>query len=190
VALALAALALALGLAMILPGARSAILDWLRLGGVRIERIETVGSTPSRPLDADLGRIVGRREAKRILGVTLHLPRAAQGSPLRALGGVVSTVFRGRAGPVLLLLSASHSGDGPLFLKRLLPNTRWEYVETSAGRPGAWISGAEHVVVVRRAPARLAGNALIWVADSVTYRLEGPALAKAEAIGLAREISP
>ena len=55
---ALVVAALALGVAFVVPGARSAILRFFHLGGVTVERVVTLPPAQKRPLDADLGRLV------------------------------------------------------------------------------------------------------------------------------------
>lgn len=100
----------------------------------------------------------------------------------------MSVVLEGAAGPVLL--SAARTGPVPLFLKQLPRETVLAYLSVGPGHPGAWITGAPHVVFARPVPPRLAGNALIWLAGAVTYRLEGRTLGKAEALALAREVTP
>ena len=69
----------------------------------------------------------------------------------------------------------------------LAGTTNAEWVDVR-GTSGLWLSGAPHVFFFPREPARLAGSTLIWEADSTTYRLEGPALAKADALALARSL--
>ena len=114
----------------------------------------------------------------------LLLPQMAGRLRLHESGGVVSVVFA-RAGRHVLL-SELPSGQGYL-LKKLAGTTNAEWVDVR-GASGLWLSGAPHVFFFPREPARLAGSTLIWEADSTTYRLEGPALAKADALALARSL--
>ena len=58
----------------------------------------------------------------------------------------------------------------------------------SPRRYGLWLSGKPHIFFFPREPARLAGNTLVWQENSTTYRLEGPGLAKREALDLARSL--
>ena len=74
-ALALAILAAGVGAAMATPQARTAILEWLGLRGVAIERVAT---RPDAALgdELDLGERVSLREARRRAGFSPLVPRA------------------------------------------------------------------------------------------------------------------
>jgi hypothetical protein len=89
-----------------------------------------------------------------------------------------------------LLLSELRADRGELLLKKTAgSSTDVEWVEVNPDSYGVWISGGAHVVVWPATPPRLAGNVLIWVADGVTFRLEGPRLTRAEALRVARELT-
>jgi hypothetical protein len=64
-----------------------------------------------------------------------------------------------------------------------------EDVEIGEQLHGLWIAGEEHVVYWLQAPARLAGNVLLWEDGGVTYRIEGKRLTKERALELAREMT-
>src|SRR5437763_10465393 len=68
----LALLAVAVGVALAVPQARSAILRFFHLGGVTIERVETLPPARERPLTAELGRPVSKAEADRMLGAPVR----------------------------------------------------------------------------------------------------------------------
>ena len=53
---AIALVVVAIGIAFAVPPARSAILDFLHLGGVTVERVSTLPAAEERPLGAELGR--------------------------------------------------------------------------------------------------------------------------------------
>src|SRR4051812_21678764 len=80
-ALALAAI-VALAAAFAVPESRGAILRFLHLGGVTIERVDTLPPAAQRPLEAGLGRAVTLAEAKRQLGHDILAPEV---SPLPQL---------------------------------------------------------------------------------------------------------
>lgn len=189
-ALALAAaLVLAATVAMLVPGARSAILDWLRIGGVRVERVDELPGG-LRPAEVSaLGPEVDAATAAGILGRAFALPPDAPTTTvLRARDGIVSTVLATAEGPVLL--SELRSDELPFVLKKLAATTRIAFVRVTPGGMAAWVSGAEHAVLAPGAPPRLAGNVLVWDRNGVTYRLEGRMLGRLAAISLARSITP
>ncbi len=172
------ALAVALAAAFAVPQSRSAILRFFHLGGVTVELVGTLPPAAERPLAAGLGQPVSSDEAARMLGAPF-LP-AGHGT-LYDRDGLVSTLL---AGPVLL----SEFGSPFLVKKVALANGKVEYVEVAPGVTGLWIAGAPHVVFFPDASPRLAGNVLVWAKGNVTFRLEGPGLAKESALRLAREI--
>lgn len=176
VALGLAALAAALAV----PQSRGAILRFLHLGGESIQFVQTLPPAGERPLDAGLGPAVSEAEAKARIP-SLLLPPVSGRVQLHESGGVVSLVFMHEGRPVLLSeLPSSHG----ILLKKLSGMTNAEWL-TVRGASGLWLSGAPHVFFFPREPARLAGNTLIWATETTTYRLEGPGLAKADAVALA-----
>ena len=73
------------------------------------------------------------------------------------------------------------------------PDTTIERV-TVDGEPGYWLAGAQHGLFyedpsggVREAPARLAGNALVWRRGEQTLRLEAD-ITKERALAIARSV--
>ncbi len=178
---AAAVLLVAACVAALVPGARSAILHWFRIGGASVERVQTLPPAERRSLAAALGRPVGAAEAERVLGAPVRRPSNAR--QLYLQGGVVSALLETGAGPVLFSELRSH--DLPMLLKKLASgSTNVEFV-TVAGGTGAWIAGSRHVVIFPSAPPRLAGNTLLWEQGGITYRLEGARLERATALALA-----
>src|SRR6188474_3584637 len=70
------ALLVALGIALAVPDARSAILRFFHIGSVTIERVETLPTARERPLTAGLGSALSLRQAEARSGVTLVLKAA------------------------------------------------------------------------------------------------------------------
>jgi hypothetical protein len=180
VALALVALAAAFAV----PQSRGAILRFLHLGGESIQFVEILPPAGTRPLDAGLGSPVSAGQARAQIPALL-LPPVSGRLSLRRSGEVVSVVFAHAGRPVLL--SELSSGQGFL-LKKLAGSTNAEWVNVR-GTSGLWISGAPHVFLFPREPARLAGNTLIWESLGTTYRLEGPDLTKDDAVSLASSLT-
>jgi hypothetical protein len=181
VAVALALLALAVAFAV--PPARSAILRFFHLGGVTVERVDTVPPAQERPLAADLGAPISRAGARLELGRPFRLPPEASGARLYGAGGVVSAVLA-TPEPVLL----SEFGSTGLMKKLASASTSVERVEIAPGVEGLWLSGGEHVFFGPSIPPRLAGNVLLWERGGVTFRLEGRRLGLKDALRLARSL--
>jgi hypothetical protein len=179
VAVALALIAVAAALAV--PQARSAILRFFHVGGVTVERVETLPRAPALPLGADLGRPVSGAEAARVLGRPFLFP--GERTALYERDGVVSALLPGPE-PVLLSELASTG----LLKKLSAGSTTVEGVTVAPRVEGLWLSGGEHVFFGPRLPPRLAGDVLLFERRGVTYRLEGRSLAKARALALAREL--
>ena len=177
----------ALGVALAVPDARSAILRFFHLEGVTVERVETLPPAEERSLVADLGPAVSPSDAEAILGRPVVLPDVDRRSQFYARDGAVS-VLLATSEPVLLTEFAA--GNGEMMLKKVSGGaTGVEWVEVSPGNFGIWISGQRHVVYfLPRAPARFAGNVLLFERDDLTFRLEGPNLTRERALELAREI--
>ena len=187
---ALALLLLALGIAMAVPEARSAILRFFHIGAVRIERVETLPAARERPLTAGLGPALSLREAEARSGFSLVLngPRPQR---FYAQPGLIATILHYRGEPVLLAeLQADQTG----IVKKLAgPGTRVE--PASIGSFGLWLEGGRHVLIweagsgeVRQIEPRLAGNVLIWTDGGRTFRLEG-GLTKGQMLELGQQIT-
>jgi hypothetical protein len=184
------ALLVALGIALAVPEARSAILRFFHIGAVTIERVETLPTARNRPLTAGLGPGLSLHEAEARSGVSLVLngpwPRR-----FYARKGLIATLLHYRGKPVLLAeLQADQTG----IVKKLAgPETRVE--PAPIGSFGLWLEGGRHVLIwetgageVRQIEPRLAGNVLIWTEGGRTFRLEG-ALARGQMLELGRQIT-
>jgi hypothetical protein len=187
---ALSLLLVALGIAMAVPDARSAILRFFHIGSVTIERVETLPPARERPLTAGLGPALSLREAEARSGVSLILngPRPQR---FYAQPGLIATLLNYREKPLLL---AELKGDQTGIVKKLAgPGTRVE--PAAIGSSGLWLEGGRHVLFweagsgeVRQIEPRLAGNVLIWAEGTRTFRLEG-ALDKGQMLELGQQIT-
>jgi len=186
-AVALSVLVVAIGAALAVPAARTAILDWLGLSGVRIVRVEDL---PPAPVvgHLDLGRPVTLAEVRRRspwLLVPSDVPDHIYSS--NAIPGGKVDLIWGTPQDVRLLLTEF---QGQAFIEKLIePDAKVEPVDV--GDTGVWLE-EPHVVAYRdldgnfRAnTARLAGKTLLWQAGNVTLRLEGE-LSKEHALRIAR----
>jgi hypothetical protein len=183
---ALAALLVAFGVAMAVPGARSAILHALDLEGVSIVRVRVLPPTEARPLGTSLGSAVTPEQARVALSAPFVLPALSERPDLYLDNGSVSTLLDA-GGPVLLSEMRVGAGGSAIFKKFVGPSTGATGVRVG-DTDGIWISGEEHVYVSPGAPPRLAGHVLLWVRDGILYRLEGAKLTEAQALRIAGEL--
>ena len=184
-----------LALVAAVPPARSTVLDWLGLDGVKIERVPKAPTPAPRITPLDLGERVPLASAK-LVPSELGAPDAVYRAD-----DVVTLLYRPRGG----LPESENTGAGALITqlpgrtneiyihKFAGPNTKVERV-TIDGEPGFWLAGASHGVLyehpsgaVREAPARLAGHTLIWQRGAVTLRLEAD-ITKERALAIARSV--
>jgi len=174
------AIVVAVGSALGVPQSRGAILRFLHLGGVTVERVQTLPPARERALRASLGSPTTRAEARRLLGREF----AAAGVPLYRAGRVVSALLSGN-----VLLSELATGNDPAILKKFVAGaTAVEEIELAPGTPALWMHGGRHVFVAPQLPARYAGNTLVWQRGRITYRLEGRTLTREAAVRLARTL--
>ncbi|MBD0291526.1 MAG: hypothetical protein ICV74_09735 [Thermoleophilia bacterium] len=197
--LALAALAAALAAAMAVPQARTAILEWLGLRGVTIERVETAPTATSglEEAELDLGTRVSLADARRRVRYRLAPPPTLLGEPdavyldERSPGPAVAYVYRGAGGRVRLLLTQFRASLSEEFIyKAVGPGTDVQPVEVR-GRRGWWLHGEPHEFVYTNPQGepfletlRLAANTLLWQRGGVTYRVEGE-ITRARALAIA-----
>lgn len=197
---ALATLVVAVGAVMAVPSARTAILEWLGLRGVTIERVP---ERPKAPPGADLalGEHVTLEEAResvafRVLmptGNGLRDPDAVYVSRTHVSGGYVAFVY-GSGDDVRLLITQFRARIDEGFIDKAAgPGTKVERL-TVDGAPGFWLEGDPHEFVFVGPDGepifdtrRLAGNTLLWERGNVTLRIEGD-LTKEETLGIARSM--
>lgn len=176
---ALAAGLVALGIALAVPPARSAILKFFHIGSVTVERVETLPPAQTRPFATGLGPARAQP--------TLQLPAGLTATKYYKRPGLAAALVRYRGKQ---LLYVQLRGDQMGFAKKFVgPTTHVE--DARVGEWGMWFSGGAHVVMwdSGNVQTRLAGNVLIWLSNDVTYRLEGP-LDKSQLLALARKITP
>ncbi len=176
VAVALA-VAVAVAAAFAVPSSRGAILRFLHLRGVTIERVERLPPAQERPLAAGLGPVVTPAEAAQALGRPPLLPALDPEPPLHVSNGVASFVVVDGGQTVLV---SELAGTAVLFKKFATIATGIERVPH-----GLWITGAPHDFLFPDAAPRLAGDVLLVERGSFLVRVEGPGLAKADALRIA-----
>jgi hypothetical protein len=184
---ALAALVIALAVAFAVPPARSAILRFLHLQGVTIERVDRLPEVKtSRPLD--LGNPLTLGEARR----TVHfrpLTSTLLGEPDRITWDGHQLWFA--YGHTRLLVSQFLASGVPVYIKKVAePGTTITPVVVKGGR-GFFLSGARHFLylaptrIILDERVRLARDVLLWEHGPLTVRLEGE-FTLAQALKIAR----
>jgi hypothetical protein len=196
--------ALALAVAVALPGPRDAVA---RLFGIDGVRVTSRAGLPADLHDAlELGRPVDLDTAAR-LARDLPLAPRALGRPDAAFAGRpaggVSLVWGpspdlpevASTGVGALVTAFPGTTDRELVEKQLLPGTTIEHV-TVGGAAGSWIAGDPHVFLyldgrgdAQHDTVRLAGNTLLWSSGATTYRFES-ALDRDAALALASAFEP
>ena len=199
------ALALAVALAAILavlavPPARTAIFDWLGIGGARIVQVDELPPVPAVPNLDLLGEVVSLDEAR--ARSDFAFAESPDGEPdpdeIRVVRrSRVSYVWRDADGIRLLITQFPGSAAHPGLLKKVVVKKVVGRVTTTEqfgidGHRAVWLRGGPHVVYVlarggfvREDAGWLAGNTLLVDRDGVTVRIEG-ALQRKDAIELFR----
>jgi hypothetical protein len=175
-----AVLAAALVAALAIPQARSALERWLGIGAERIVHVDTL--PPLRHGPALRGRVATRAEADRALGRPLLLPHALAAPD--AIRISQEGVALGWGFPARLRITEIVAGY-PLLEKLVVAGNRVQRVRVGADR-GLWIAGP-HAIRFGSDEPEVAGNALVWVHDGVTLRLDGR-LGLARALEIARSV--
>jgi hypothetical protein len=210
--LAGALLALLLAVALAVPPVRAAVLDWIRVGAVRIFLVQpapTPTPTPApgtaapratpfptaTPLVSVLN-LAGETtlaDAQADAGFDLRLP-AALGAPDRVFtqhvdGSIVILVWLdpGRAGSVQHALFETNTDS--MAFQKITPK---KIADTSvSGQPAVWVegpyllnTGSGDMTITRLVNA---GHTLVWTADGITYRLE-TGVALEEAVRIAESL--
>jgi hypothetical protein len=185
--LALAALAVALGAAMAVPPARTAILDLLRLRGASVQRVETLPAVPPRTARVlELGREATPAEVEEALVPSALGPPDAAYVAEEPYGRRVTLVY----GPGGGIPSSPYTGIGLLvgefrgrvdegFLDKLATSdTTVERLQVGPYR-ALWLEGGPHVVMIegesgsQEDRGRLTGNTLLVERGEVLVRIEG-----------------
>jgi hypothetical protein len=175
------------------PGARTSFLDWLRIGGVGIERRALPppaavrgGSLPGMP--------VSLAEARSAASFAVLVPEEL-GEPdavlLQRSPDVMVTLVYGSLDEPRVILSQWRS-EALRYLKILPYSARVERIGPPEA-PSFWISAAHALGYQRlggggaQEPFRLSAPALVWIRGELTYRLEGR-VSRGRALEIARSL--
>ena len=203
--LAFAVLAVALGAAMAVPQARTAILEFFRLRGATVQRVETLPRVPPASEAAlDLGEplpgaVTDVKIPEVLIPAALGQPDAAYTSE-EPYGLRLTLVYEPRAGVaespytgVGVLVSEFVGGGSRRYVEKLADaGTRVERLQVGA-YPAIWLEGGPHVVFFENDgrvfddPGRLAGNTLLIERDDVLVRIEGE-LSRERAVEIAESL--
>jgi hypothetical protein len=191
------ALAAALLATLAIPDARSALLRFLQIGGVRIELVDDLPAVA--PSEAELELTLGQR-------VSLDEARFRAGFDLLELETEPDRVYLGERGTVWLLYGTPSAVrllvaqvpdvgiDEPSLVKKLAAaGTSVDEVDVR-GQRGFYLGGEPHVVFlvdengdVVAESARLARQVLVWAEGGRTIRIEGE-LTEEESLRLAESL--
>lgn len=175
------------------PAARRAVADWLGIGGVRI--VHGPGPTPTAPPGSNLalGSRASLDEARAAVDFPIAVPSLpGVGEPDGVYvadvpeGGRVSLVYE--AGGILpntdetglgMIVTEFRASIDPNFMKKVIGKQALPEVTDVDGDLAFWIVGPHTVYLYRDADGdiredsvRLAGNALLWERNGITYRIE------------------
>src|SRR5438093_4261558 len=107
--------ALAVGVALAVPPARSAILKFFHIGSATVERVETLPPAQQRPLVSGLGPALVREDAEMYAQLGITLPSNVEPTRYYAQPGLIATLLQYRGKPVLL---AEMRGDQVSVVKK------------------------------------------------------------------------
>ena len=193
--IALAALLVAMGAVMVVPQARSAVLDWLGIGNVTIRYVENIPASSLATGNLGLGERVSLETARERAGFAVMVPTLGDLDDrpkvyFREDAGQVGFLYGSEEEPKLLITQAGASGAVEKLVN--IGATDVELVTVRPGDAGAWLSGDKHALFYPQAdgeePFRLVGNALIYeTPGAVTVRIEAE-VSKDEALRIARSM--
>jgi hypothetical protein len=191
---ALAVLAVSVGAVMVVPQARSTVLDWLGIGGVTIRYVEELPRVEKATDNLGLGERVSLREARERAGFHVQVPTVdgladPPGVYYRDDARQVAFLYGSEDSPKLLVTQAA---VGSAIEKLVSIGTGVERVSVDVETTGVWLSGEKHGLFYPAAaeeePFRLVGNALVYETPlGITVRIEAE-ISKEEALRIARSM--
>jgi hypothetical protein len=181
--MALAVVVAALLAVLAVPPARTAIFDWLGIGGAQIVRVDELPALSPVPGLGILGDVASLEQARARAGFALAPPPDDEPPPdeVRVSPGIrVSYIWREGDRVRLLVTQFPGSASDPGLLKKLASHGTSLQRFTVEGDPAVWLEGGPHAVyfltpdgMVGEDRGWLAGNTLLVDRDGVTVRVEG-----------------
>ena len=185
------ALAVAAGVLAFSPGARSAFLEFFRLKGATISRVESLPQV--EPVALDLGERVSPSEAERRVGFEVVGLAGEEPDAIYVRGNRLVSLVYGPLNEPRLLLSQHRAEVWDGSVKKAAGGGTTIEPVTVGGERGYFVSGDPHFVMyledglVRDEPASLAGNTLLWNRGELLLRLEAD-ITRVEALELAESV--
>ena len=172
-----------LSAAFAVPQARSRILHWLGIGGVRIVFVDTLPAVDTDRIPS-IGVPVSLTEARQRVGFDILVPGDDVGPPDAVYVGHFMvdevTLLYGAPRQVRLLLTEVGGKLNLAFAAKFVQANTHVRRLTIGGLPALWIEGALHEFVfltptgqIASAPLRLDKNTLLWQRPGLLLRLEG-----------------
>ena len=196
-ALALAVALAALVAVLAVPPARTAVFDWLGIGGAQIIRVDDLPSVSATPGLEILGDSVTLDEAQERAGFPFADPPEDERAPdqiLLAPGMRVTYVWRAEDRARLLITQFPGDATEPGLVKKLVSSATQIDMLDIDGRRALWLEGGPHAVLFLTPDGNigddlgwLAGNTLLVENDGVTVRIEAQ-IDRADAVELARSL--
>jgi hypothetical protein len=204
-ALAFAVVALAIGAAMAVPPARTAILEFLGLRGATVQRVDSLPTVTEPDSQAPgsqllLGEPLPAADERLLVPAMLGTPDAAYaaeedyGLRLTLVYGPGDGVPRSQYTGVGILVTEFDGAIDTRYLDKMVDADTSVEQLTVGGNRALWLEGGPHFVVFRTESGeigedvgRLAGNTLLVEHDGMLVRIEGQ-IDRARAIEIAESL--
>ena len=196
-ALALAVVLAALVAVLAVPPARTAVFDWLGIGGAQIVRVDDLPPVSPTPGIEFLGDRVTLDQARARAGFAFADPPDDERDPdqvLVAPGTRVTYVWRENDRVRLLVTQFPGDATEPGLVKKLVSAATSIQMLDIDGHRALWLEGGPHAVLfvapdgnIRDDLGWLAGNTLLVENGAVTLRIEAQ-VERADAIEIARSL--
>ena len=196
-ALALAVLTAALVAVLAVPPARTAVFEWLGIGGAQIVRVDDLPALSPTPGLEILGDPVTLDQARSRAGFAFAGPPEGEREPdeIRLAPGLrVTYVWRDEDRVRLLVTQFPGDATDPGLVKKLVSSRTYIDMLDIGRHRALWLEGGPHAVLFVRPDGNvgddlgwLAGNTLLVENDGVTLRIEAQ-VDRDEAVDLARSL--
>jgi hypothetical protein len=183
---AVALVALAIGVTLAVPPARTAVFRFFHIGAVHVRFVDRLPQVEEQKVVPPGERVSANQSPFPLLRSPLLGPPDA----VYTDGATLTQVFGKPGAARLFIMQIPYAGLSPEIVKKVatVSGTRTSFVTVAgASEPGLWIEGERHIVRFPGWPARLAGNTLVWVRDAATVRVEG-SLSREQAVRIASSL--